>query len=454
MPTDARDATETLARYIAAAVAAPLPDAVTEKTKHHLLDTLAAMISGAHLPSGIAAIGFVRSQGGTEEAAVAGSDILTTATNAAFANAMMAHADETDDTHQRGRLHPGATMIPAALAAGEWQDSNGAALLRAIALGYDVSVRINLSLGPEFLLDSRHSTHAVGAHFGGTATAAALAGLDQTETLIALSYCMQQTGGCPSYIRDPGHIEKAFDFNAMAARNALSAVAMVKHGFTGVTDPFSSPYGFYDVFSDEPDPDQLTLELGTRWEILDGHIKKWTVGNPNQTPIESMLALIAEHGFGAGDVEHIKVELPRRRFDIANNSPMPDICMQHLLSVLLIDGTLTFASSHDAARMDDPAVRALRERFTLEINPDLDALHPARPAIVTVTLKDGRAVSHRTDAAPGTPYNPMDRDAVAAKARDLMAGVIGAEKTERLIETVFAIENLKSARDLRPLLQT
>jgi 2-methylcitrate dehydratase PrpD len=132
---------------------------------------------------------------------------------------------------------------------------------------------------------------------------------------------------------------------------------------------------------------------------------------------------------------------------------MPDICMQHLLSVLLIDGTLTFASSHDAGRMNDPAVMALRERFDLVVNEDLDQAHPARPGIVDVTTKDGRQLSHRTNAAPGTPYNPMDRQEVAAKAMDLTETVIGKTRAQRLIETVLDIEHLESLKTLRALLQ-
>lgn len=450
---NATDATAALSAYISTAVHQPLPDDVLEKTKHHLLDSFAAIISGSRLPAGEVAIPFTRAQGGVEEATICGTDFLSTAINAALANGMLAHADETDDTHQRGRLHPGATIIPVALAMAERHARSGEALLRAIALGYDIGVRVNLSLGPDFLLDAGHSTHSVGAQFGGTATAAALAALNPSQIRHALSYCVQQASGCPCYIRDKGHIEKAFDFNGMPARNAVTSVVMVEHGFTGVDNPFDSPYGFFDIFTEDAYPEELALELGNRFEIMDAHIKKWTVGNPNQTPIESMLALIRDHGLRPDEVEHVTVQLPKRRFDVANNSQMPDICMQHLLSVLLIDGTLTFASSHDAGRMNDPAVMALRERFDLVVNEDLDQAHPARPGIVDVTTKDGRQLSHRTNAAPGTPYNPMDRQEVAAKAMDLTETVIGKTRAQRLIETVLDIEHLESLKTLRALLQ-
>src|SRR5204862_4246341 len=96
-----------LSAYIAQAPKKRLPAAVAEKTKHHVLDTLAAMISGARLPPGKKAISFARTRGGTKEACIVAAGILTTAENAALANGMLAHADETDDSHAPSLTHPG-----------------------------------------------------------------------------------------------------------------------------------------------------------------------------------------------------------------------------------------------------------------------------------------------------------------------------------------------------------
>jgi len=134
-----------LSAYIAQALHQPLPSPVVEKTKHHLLDTIAAMLSGSRLLPGKKAISFVRSLGGAKEACVTGSRIVTTAANAALANGMLAHADETDDSHAASLTHPGCGIVPAALAMAERERRNGTALLRAVALGYDVGCRLTLS---------------------------------------------------------------------------------------------------------------------------------------------------------------------------------------------------------------------------------------------------------------------------------------------------------------------
>jgi hypothetical protein len=117
---------------MAGALARPLPGPVVEKAKQLVLDTLAAMVSGSRLTPGELAIAYVRAQGGTPEAGVAGSDVVTSAVNAAFANGMLAHADETDDVHRPSATHPGCAVVPAALAMAERGGASGEALLRAV----------------------------------------------------------------------------------------------------------------------------------------------------------------------------------------------------------------------------------------------------------------------------------------------------------------------------------
>jgi len=180
-----------LSVYIAQAPRKALPAAVAEKTKHHVLDTLAAMVSGSRLLPGRKAISYVKSLGGAKEACVVGSRIVTNAVNAALANGMCAHADETDDSHAASLTHPGCGVVPAALAMAERERRGGSALLRAVALGYDVGCRLTLSLDPYRFREAGHSTHSFGPTFGAAAAAAALAGLKAPQVRHALSYAAQ-----------------------------------------------------------------------------------------------------------------------------------------------------------------------------------------------------------------------------------------------------------------------
>ena len=194
-----------LAAYVAAARRRALPPAVTIRTKCHVLDTIAAMVSGAALPPGKSALAYVRTLGGHAQSTVAGSRIVTSATNAALANGMLAHADETDDSHARSLIHPGCGIVAAALAQGELDARNGTSLLRTVALGYDIATRLSLALGTTAFRSVGHSTHSMAPTFGATAAAASLANFDERQVRHAFSYAAQQASGLSCYTRSEEH---------------------------------------------------------------------------------------------------------------------------------------------------------------------------------------------------------------------------------------------------------
>jgi 2-methylcitrate dehydratase PrpD len=263
-----------LSAYIAAAADSPLPAAVLEKTKQHVLDTLAAMVSGSRLLPGRKAIEYVRALGGSREATVIATSIVTSAVNAALANGMLAHADETDDSHAPSLTHPGCGIVPAALAVAERQRQSGTAFLRAVALGYDVGCRLTQSLDAHEFREHGHSTHSFGPTFGAAAAAASLACLGERQVRHLLSFAAQQASGISCWMRDREHVEKAFDFGGMPARNGVAAATMVAHGFTGVEDVFSGERGFFVAYGRKPDPSELTRGLGAVYEIMNTNIKR------------------------------------------------------------------------------------------------------------------------------------------------------------------------------------
>jgi 2-methylcitrate dehydratase PrpD len=138
---------------------------------------------------------------------------------------------------------------------------------------------------------------------------------------------------------------------------------------------------------------------------------------------------------------------------VVNNREIPDICLQHLIAVMLVDGTVTFQSAHAAERMRDPAV--LRQRAKVQLVPDdaLERLMPRREAVVEVVLTDGRKLTERVGTVRGTAENPMSREEILAKAQDLIAPVLGEQKCRKLMDTIFALERMNDIRDLRPLIQ-
>jgi len=445
--------TRELSDYVATALARPLPAEVAEKAQCHLLDTLAAMVSGSRLPPGRRAIAYVRAQGGRRQASVVGSRLLTTAVNAALANGMSAHADETDDSHHGGRFHPGCAVVPAALATAELADRDGASLLRAIALGYDLGARFVIALGLGGAYARPHSTHSLGGLFGAAGAAGALLGLDARRVRCQLSYAVQQASGLAYWMRDPEHVEKAFDFGGMPARNAVAAATMAAAGFTAVEDPLVGARTYFEAFAEAPRPAALVEELGSRFEIMQASIKRWSAGAPIQAALDALESLIRTHGIGASAIASLTVRLPDDRIHLVDDRAVPNLCAQHLLAVLLLDGALGFRAAHDGSRMRDPAVLALRERIRLVADAALTRALPPRQAIVEIALQGGAQLRQHARAVRGTPDNPMARGEVEAKALDLLAPVLGAGRARALAEQVWRIEGLASVRALRPLLQ-
>jgi 2-methylcitrate dehydratase PrpD len=136
---------------------------------------------------------------------------------------------------------------------------------------------------------------------------------------------------------------------------------------------------------------------------------------------------------------------------VVNNRDIPDICLQHMVAIMLLDKTASFHAAHDVARMQDAAVQ--RERAKVELVPDAELEKVVRQAIVTVALADGSELTEHVKAVRGTADNPMPREEVVAKARDLISPILGADKCAKLIERVLALETTNDIRELRPLLQ-
>ncbi len=443
-----------LSAYMSDAGSRVLPDEAAEKTKQHILDTVAAMVSGSELAPGQFAIRFARSHGSEEVSTVAASDVICAPVEAAFANAMLAHSDETDDSHAPSESHPGCSIVPSALAAAEQFGIDGARFLRAVALGYDVGTRFTMTIGAGAFQSANHlSTHAIAGTFGSAAAAASAASLSAQQMRWVLDYASQEASGIKTWQRDTDHIEKAFVFAGMPARNGVSAAEIVASGGTGVDDILSGQDNFLLAYAPQADAGKLVEKLGERYEVVRTNIKKWSVGSPIQAPLDALENLRKKRPFEAGQVRSVVVRVATSEAALVNNREMPDICMQYMIAVMLLDKTATFRSSHDKARMQDRSIQRERAKVQLISDEELERRLPRREAIVEVTLSDGSRLTEHVDAVRGTAENPMSREEVVAKARDLMAPVLGERKSASLIEKVLNLENLKNVRELRLLLQ-
>jgi 2-methylcitrate dehydratase PrpD len=439
-----------LSAYMSEARNNALPEKVLQETKHHILDTFAAMISGSELPPGRMALKFAHAYGGPSVCTVVASDVLLGPIEAAMVNGELAHSDETDDDYTGGGAHPGSAVIPATLAVGEKIGISGQHFTRAVALGYDIGMRAFKTVGAGILKD----THVLVGTFGASAAAGCALSLDAQQMRWLLDYAAQQAGaGFATWRRDTDHIEKGFVFGGSTARNGVNSALVVQLGWTAVNDVMSGPDNFVLSYDPKADPAKFVEALGERYEITMTTLKRWTTGGPIQSPLDALQLILKKHPFEPDQVKQVVVRTATSAAYTVNNREMPDICLQHMIAVMILDKTASFKAAHDKPRMADPAV--LRERAKVQLigDDELEHMIPKRVAIVEVTLYDGTKLSERVESVRGTPENPMSREEVVAKARDLIVPVLGVKKCDALVEKLLNLETVKDIRELRPLLQ-
>jgi 2-methylcitrate dehydratase PrpD len=442
---------EEFSSYVADALNRPLPPEVVEIAKVHVVDTFAAMLSGSRLPPGQRAIGYVVEERGREDATVFGTEIVTSAASAALANGMFAHADETDDVHTATTTHPGAAVVPAALAIAERNGLGGSSVLRAITLGYDVCGRHGRAMD---LREMHQSGIAINNHsqtFGAAAAVAALLKLTTPEVRFVLSYAAEQASGIPPFTRDTEHVQKAFG-SGRAAQNGVSAGLMVAAGFSGIEDVFSGPSNYFAVYAPKADLTKLTSALGSDFEIVETSVKSWPTGGPTQAPLSALQRLLRQHSVTAEMVKHIVVRMAPLDAGIVDGSIMPNIGVQHLVALMLVDGTVSFDSAHDYSRMVDPRVLDVRGRVELVKSERMADVVRRWRCEIDLELVGGQVLSEELLAVKGSVQNPMDRASESEKARGLIEPVLGSTRTEALLETLWDLDRVADVRIVRSLI--
>jgi len=293
----------------------------------------------------------------------------------------------------------------------------------------------------------------MGPLFGCAAAASMLGRLDAHQVRQALAYTAQQASGITSWGRDPEHIEKAFVFGGMGARNGVTSAVFVQLGFSGEDDVFSGDNNFLSVFCRaDADLAPWAANLGEHYEISITNIKKYCVGSPIQAPADAMEQLVAEYGLTTDKVASVAVLLPPHSMRVVNDRAMPDVNCQYIVAAILLDGKLTFKAAHDYDRMSDPVMQATRAKITLTGDAMFAGGEQTRPGLVRATLTDGRTVEKLVSSVRGTAQNPMTQQEVEAKVLDLTEDTLGPARARELVDAVWHLEDLKSVRELRRLL--
>jgi 2-methylcitrate dehydratase PrpD len=413
------------------------------------------MCAGLETPHSLAAQRAVRAWGGTAESTVVGRGWRLPAPQAAFLNAFHARAHTFDDTHTAGPIHPGSSVVSAALACAEATGASGARLLAAVAAGYEVATRLSLAVSPSHYDAGFHNTGTCNT-LGACASAGRVLGLGPIAMAEAFGLAGGGAAGLREYQVDGSMADTSLD-GARAAQTGVTAAQLRVAGMVGPRRILDGPWGFCRVLAPHADPSMLDHGLGDSFVCADTAIKPFPSCRCTHGPVEVLLGMRRTHGIAAAHIETITIDACRPSVEISDRPEAHDrfraiLSHQYCAAVALLSGGLTL-EDFDDARLRDPAVQALAAKVRVRHNPAFDAWLPGRWAHrVRVVLRDGRAVEVDSDDAPGGSANPLAPEFIVEKFRRLAVPVLGPEQTDALRRAVDTLEHLPDAGALARLL--
>ncbi|MDY9924466.1 MmgE/PrpD family protein [Methanobacterium sp.] len=412
--------TRDLAEFIASASYQDLPEKVVDQAKLCFLDFLGVSLKGCRSESA----GIVReiiSAGG--DSTVIGGDTATPM-DAALVNGVSAHCLDLDDGHRLAQLHPGACIIPAALALSESCEKSGEEFITAMVVGYQVSIQMGMFLNPGHRQKGFHSTGTCGI-LGAAAAASKIIDLDEEEILNALGLAGTQAAGLLESDHS-GSMAKHLHAGKAAQSGVLSAL-LAKKGFTGAHTIIEGKEGLFQTMGDLKEETNLLQKSGSgkyspeEFEILRVYFKKYPVCRHLHSSLDVTINLMKNKNIKIADIQDITVET----YEIAarHNEYHPQTVegiRQSLpvsLALAVMRGNL---NSEDMERVNpDDGTSEVSRKIQIKCDKNLNHLYPQkRPSKVTIKTTD-RIYTERIDLAKGEPENPFTKDELLNKFSNL-----------------------------------
>ena len=446
------DASRKFARHVAGTGFDDLPAAAVEAVKTFALDSFGVAAAGTRGP--YAAEWRRLLAGPPGEARVWATRDVLPAPAAAAINAYQLHNSENDCVHERAVVHTMAVLFPAAMAFAEREGGvSGRRLIEAVAVGSDVAAGLGLAskAGLRFFRPATAGT------FGGTAACAKLAGFGEEETARAFGIALGQVSGTMQ-----AHSEGSPLLGmqvGFGARNAITAVDMARAGMPGPEGSIEGEHGYLELFERDYDIEPVLADLGKVWRIAETAHKPWPSGRATHGVVEALLALRAEHGFGAPEVAEVTlIVTPLVNHLVGREAHANMVVNEARLSArwaaarILLGGSLGHEDFTPEALADAESIEfARRVRVEVDNNPDPNALAPVS---VEVALSDGRRLSRQVEDVPGGPVRPLTREQHLAKFRGNWAWAgLEAEAGEALTERIDRLESVTEVGQLSALTQ-
>ena len=444
--------TRALARWVSQLAYGDLPSRTKEVVRILLLDTLGCGVYGYATPWAKTLLDWAKAGAPAKGAATVWGEAAPSlrASDAALVNGTSIHAFELDDYHQ-AKLHPGAVVIPAAIAMAEQLGSSGERLVTALAAGYEVMIRTSLALNPSAArLRGWHLTGVCGP-FGAAAACASLLGLDEERTAWALGLAGTQGSGLWAFNAD-GTMSKRFHAGR-AAQSGVMAAELAALGFSGPTQIYEfHDGGVLKAFSDAADAAPLTRDLGGRFHLDETSIKPYSCCGSTHSYVDAAYELRRRLGTPWNPQRRVRVGTAKVvdvqcGFDYVPGSALnAQMSLRYVVAAALLEGQV-LPPQFSEAKMSDPGLAGLARRIELEPDAELDKLYPARFSAWVAAEDKGEWVRADVDDPLGSPANPVGAKGVIAKFR----GINPQLPVDRIADAALDIEH-HSVKDLLALL--
>jgi len=452
-----QEPTKVLAKFAAELRYEMIPPPVIERIKLCLLDTFGCGLFGSTLPWVRIVADFARDLGGPFEATVWGYGFKVSAPNAALANGTAVHSFELDDLHKTSIVHPGGVVITSAIAPAEKIGKcSGKEFMAAIVAGYEVAIRIGMSVGTSHLQKGFHPTGTNGA-FGAGAAAGRILVLDSEKMLHNLGISGTQAAGL-----------MAAQYSSMvkrmhagrAAQSGVYGALLAQKGFTGITNILEAAYGGYcKVMSDRADMNVLTAGLGEIYETGQVGFKPYAAGGSTHTAHEAVKSIMAANDLTADAIGKVTIRATTATYHHTSwryrseGITAAQMNMQYVVAVTLLTGDI-FIDQFTEEKVKDLKIIALSRKVDVVPDPDLDKLGSEfRHAIIAeIETVDNRTFRQRVDTAKGSMKKPMSADEVIHKYNVLSGKVLNQKRICALQKMVQDLEAVDDIRQLTKLL--
>jgi len=410
------------------------PSDVRESVRQRVLDVTGLQLAALDLPTSEGAVAFALSQGGPAQSRIIGHGGAISAAGAAFANGVLAHSLDYDDTHLPSVLHPSASVVPAVLAVAEAQGVRGPQILDAIAVGIEVTVRLGMAgydraaRSSIYFEHGQHATSICGTV--GSAVAAALI-LDGTEKGLAdaIGLSASMASGIIEANRTGGTVKRMHC--GWSAKAGVTAAELLAHGFTGPPTALEGRFGLFEAFlHGNVYLDEVTDGLGERWEVPGIFFKPYPANHFTHTGLDAAREL-RERGVRIEDIAEIRLGVatstvrtigePIERKRAPETGYQAQFSGPYMVALGFFGGGGLGASLDDFAdeHLRDPARLELMSKVSVVADADCDAIFPDQfPAVLTVTTHDGQEHVATAMSNRGGGVQPLTEDELRTKFRD------------------------------------